>query len=1066
MGSVPRRESDGIGYHYSSMWDLALLALGQTAGPLLKRAAERHVERFFGDRLGELARLGKKDAAVTAMERAWTACVDLILREVRYLGDYEDADPDFRAFFGPLRAYLGQDVVGSELLRPLLALDEEAPDPTVLAFGWNYLEAAPDLPEGFSWARIAERYRKSLTTERILSPDLRDQLAGQNLERIHRLLEGHAGVQPEADEARYAERMREKYRVLDLSAMLPPTADERGEMLLRHAFVPQNLRYDPPPVELPRDLLRRLVADGAQPEEATDEHTARQLEMLQQSGSHPVEPLLEAVAAPANRKLVLLGGPGSGKSTLTRYLLLTTLDPPRGEAPPGSRTFPRRGTNGTFPRRGTDGTFRDHLPLLVELRDFIAVYGDRRCDNFLDYWHHLGKTQKYHLDQGWLDRRLRSSPSLVLFDGLDEIFDARQREQVMHTIAGFAGEYPRARVVVTSRPVGYRDAILRAADFRHYAVEDLDDEQIETFVTGWFGHLFADRPREAEQRRQRILGAAAASRPVRLLAGNPMLLTIMALIAQLRELPRERWRFYDHAAEVLCHHWDVNRHLEAEGVDDFIGLEDKKELLERIAGHMQQGEGGLAGNVIREQELRAEVEGYLERRYDLGAARVKPVARRLIAQLRERNYVLCLRGPRLYGFVHRTFLEYFSATGVVRRLRDDPEYTVEHLRDEVFAVRWQEESWREVLRLIAGMVGDRQAAVLIRYLTRSANPHWQQALKEREEPPGNLALALECLAEARNLRVLEDECTDLLRAILEAVSLPGENEGGALSSLLNERILPAAEEIRLPDAVEQWYTGRADRVFRSLKSPWLPYWVARLATVWITRRTLLVERATNDEDEYVRSAALYALARGWADRDDTRTLLTGRATKDEHYFVRSAALDALARGWADRDDTRILLTGRATKDENHVARNVALEALARGWADRDDTRTLITGRATKDENVIVRRAALEALARGWADRDDTRTLITGRATKDENKYVRSAALQALAALVLERGAVVLLSRDLDGDFPFVDPLAPLPEKHLQKGAEKLGISEQQTRELLAACEPALGWNPLTGYQPG
>ena len=60
------------------MWELALTALGQASGPLLKKAAERHVERFFGDQIGALGKLGKRKATVQAMERAWTACVDLI----------------------------------------------------------------------------------------------------------------------------------------------------------------------------------------------------------------------------------------------------------------------------------------------------------------------------------------------------------------------------------------------------------------------------------------------------------------------------------------------------------------------------------------------------------------------------------------------------------------------------------------------------------------------------------------------------------------------------------------------------------------------------------------------------------------------------------------------------------------------------------------------------------------------------------------------------------------------------------------------------------------------------
>ncbi len=63
------------------MWEFAILALGKAAGPLLNKAAERHVERFFGDRLNQLGRLGKKAATVTAMERAWTAQ----LRERNYV---------------------------------------------------------------------------------------------------------------------------------------------------------------------------------------------------------------------------------------------------------------------------------------------------------------------------------------------------------------------------------------------------------------------------------------------------------------------------------------------------------------------------------------------------------------------------------------------------------------------------------------------------------------------------------------------------------------------------------------------------------------------------------------------------------------------------------------------------------------------------------------------------------------------------------------------------------------------------------------------------------------------
>jgi hypothetical protein len=48
---------------------------------------------------------------------------------------------------------------------------------------------------------------------------------------------------------------------------------------------------------------------------------------------------------------------------------------------------------------------------------------------------------------------------------------------------------------------------------------------------------------------------------------------------------------------MLVHHWDVNKHLHDERVRaDFIGEDDKKELLRRVANHMQADGGGLAGN--------------------------------------------------------------------------------------------------------------------------------------------------------------------------------------------------------------------------------------------------------------------------------------------------------------------------------------------------------------------------------------------------------------------------------------------------------------------------------------
>src|SRR6185369_5341337 len=383
---------------------------------------------------------------------------------------------------------------------------------------------------------------------------------------------------------------------------------------------------------LPRDLLRKLAEQEGWSRDAGElpEAVAEQQEVWKRTfAEQRREPVLDAIGRPDNRLMVLLGDPGSGKSTLTRYLLLSVLEPPRDATTGQAAAW-------TAPWAG-------HLPLLIELRELMAARSGGHCQTFLEFLDHLGKSQSYHLDETWIDGQLREEPSLVLFDGLDEIFDPAERERVSQEIAGFADRYPRARILVTSRPIGYSAHVLKGAGFRHFALQDLDDAQVEAFVRGWFRLTIPARPEEASERVERILRAMSQSLSVRLLAGNPMLLTIMALMARQQELPRERARFYEYAADVLCHHWDVNRHLRDAGVQaEYLGLDDKREILRRIAWRMQSAPEGLAGNFLAATDLREELEGYLCKRYQLSPGEGKHQSDVLLGQLRSRNYVLCL----------------------------------------------------------------------------------------------------------------------------------------------------------------------------------------------------------------------------------------------------------------------------------------------------------------------------------------------------------------------------------------------------------------------------------------
>lgn len=150
-------------------------------------------------------------------------------------------------------------------------------------------------------------------------------------------------------------------------------------------------------------------------------------------------------------------------------------------------------------------------------------------------------------------------------------------------------------------------------------------------------------------------------------------------------------------------HWDVNRQLKDKRIIiDFIGEEDKKELLMRIACRMQSGPKGLSGNFIHKKDLHKEIEQYLKFRYEVKTTDAKTIAKHMVNQLRERNFVLCLYGADVFGFIHRTFLEYFCATDIVKKF-DDHELNIGTLKKEYYEKYWEDPTWHEVLGLICGI---------------------------------------------------------------------------------------------------------------------------------------------------------------------------------------------------------------------------------------------------------------------------------------------------------------------------------------------------------------------------
>ncbi|MGV9779371.1 HEAT repeat domain-containing protein, partial [Streptosporangium sp. NPDC003464] len=794
--------------------------------------------------------------------------------------------------------------------------------------------------------------------------------------------------------AAYLTRVEQRYRRLDLEVLTPAEQDAHLPVLLRSMFVPQSVRADPPPVELSKELWRRLLSAEEISEQDLPE--GLDLDRIAQARTTydktPRRAVLDVLGEPGNRLVTLLGDPGAGKSTLARYLLLGLTGDGTEPAPAGLRGW---------------------LPLLVELRSYADLRS--RCETFLEYLEHLYRTEGTGLPAQPLDRHLREDGrALVIFDGLDELFDPKVRETVTRQIAGFATRYPKVRVLVTSRVIGYRRAELRDAGFRHYTLQDLDTAQIEEFIARWYELAIHDRRDEARHLRDRLMHAMTESPSIRELAGNPLLLTILAIIGRRQELPRERRAVYVHAASVLVEHWDVNRHLEDARIPaGYIDAEDKKELLRRVAWRMQSGRSGLAGNHIRGEDLLEEFVDYLGSRYQLDALAAKPVARGMLGQFRERNFILSLYGGGVYGFVHRAFLEFFCADEIVRRFQNKRQWSPAELVSEMFGRHWRDPAWREVLLLVAGMIDERFTGGIVDYLTREADPLWPFA--KIDESPHHLLLAAECIAETRNLGAMERQGAAVIEKIIAWLEESESTYAFGPEGFLTGKLAPLLRTVRPRwpgrDRYLGWFLSR-ERAITSFEGRETATAIAAALFPDDDRlRERFHRQATGEAGVSMRDGAVRALAQGWRDHPDTLPLLRDRALVDPDENVRTTAVQAIAESWREHPDALPTLRGRAVGDPHRRVRSAALQALAAGWRDHPDTLPLLRDRAVGDPHGDVRAGALQALADSWGDSPDFLSLLRERALTDPHWNTRQTAVQSLAAGWPEDPATLPLLRE-------------------------------------------------------
>lgn len=445
--------------------------------------------------------------------------------------------------------------------------------------------------------------------------------------------------------------------------------------------------------------LRRLRGDDSSQEQPP---LTRRSHSRMQVDSRPLL-AIEALNQADGHRLMLLGEPGSGKSTFVNFLTLEL-----AESNLLQRGWLAQASTPAILDTVPGWSLGRPLPILVVLRDLAAYATGWKPKKqsrglLIDFLADV-LLKEYQDACDLLLDQLHNGNAILLFDGLDEVVGAQVLPAITRLISQTAHTYPQTAILVTCRVRDYQQNPQRQLpDVASETLAPFSKQQIEAFVQAWY--------RELEASKRQFLGSADAlldsinARPeLEQLAQIPLLLTMMAIVHAGRdELPHARALLYDECIKLLLLRWrrttDTTDVLELLRLPHF-GPSNLLALMAQLGFLAHENAARTSENQDEPADLsREQVLTTLEQAFRPYAPgdepRLNELVQLVLLELAGRNGLLLKRsgeGGEQYGFPHRTFQE-FLAGDYIRRHK---EYRMLALE------RTPLPHWHEALSLMVG----------------------------------------------------------------------------------------------------------------------------------------------------------------------------------------------------------------------------------------------------------------------------------------------------------------------------------------------------------------------------
>jgi len=723
----------------------------------------------------------------------------------------------------------------------------------------------------------------------------------------------HIPINPE--EERYRQHVSEIYNHL---AHL--TGDECGllcdlpldKLFIKLTVVPPpsiNFCYYPTPFQT---RIRTGVQNTANLIEPELEAGVDEIEHLRwwqsKEDSLPIrlpKPISLKTALHKYRRLIIIGAPGSGKTTMLRWL---------------ANTLANRKPTLLNSRLRTDLT-ENTLPILLELRRFSEHLQALKetfttFDLAAEISAFIAKDSRFDgVSKAWIHSRLKNQPCLLLLDGLDEITDISTRQylvSVLETLL-FSPTYIHLRCILTSRPHGFQH--LRV-NFQRTEIQPFCFNDVKLFIQYWYNTTYE---LHSQKEVPKLIEAIEANKRLKKLVQEPLWCTLIAMVYHHRHfLPRCRVTLLKECYQILLESWNCPTNMKVSRLSGELNGDAQLEFLMPIAYDFHQT-GQLA---VAEEKVVKSLAQTLEKLNLHHGLKAQPKAMRFIEVFGDRMALLQKRGDGTLEFIHRVFQEYLTARYIA--VQDNYiDLVMEHLHEV-----WWRETHLLVISYLGSGVGNAKKAEHL--LLTILNTDWESSQKWQRELAWYLMREFKLVAQGYDEvtnktltlskaisdfavnHVLEwihkptnsDQFSFLITTIAEDLAdiAPNLLSHPLISILLKALLEKKEQRVR---RIMVWSLGQLGQAFDSVIE------------------TLLV--LLRDEDGWMRGAVAKSLGQlGQANEPVIKALLG--ALQDEDWFVRHFAAKSLGQ-LGQASDSVINALSDALQDDEWFVLSTAAKSL-------------------------------------------------------------------------------------------------------------------------------------------